>query len=70
VKKSLEFGKSPQNLHFSLKIVEIWLDLVEILLDLACFCRFGRIFYMALVEFELLGFWRSKPATQLASVGS
>ena len=75
-KKSLE----STIFFFSLKIAKIWsnlakshqvkLDIVEISPNLACFCKFGLIFYMALVGFVLLGFWRRKLAPRLAGVGS
>ena len=65
------FGYIPPDLvEISSDLVEISLDLVEISLDLACFCRFGWIFNMALVVFKLLGFWRSKPITRLVGVSS
>ena len=65
------FGYIPPDLvEISSDLVEISLDLVEISLDLACFCRFGWIFNMALVVFKLLGFWRSKSITRLVGVSS
>ena len=71
---SLKIAKIWSNLAKShqvqLDIIEISPDLVEISPNLACFCKFGLIFYMALVGFVLLGFWRRKLAPRLAGVGS
>ena len=49
---------------------QIWSRSRQISSNLAWFCRFGRIFYTTPVGFGLLGFWRSKPTTRPAGVGS